>query len=81
LETWDINEDGPVESTGNNGATKQPSMSDPPVNGDDGYNEDVPTNPLDNNVTAANASAKDHSNDGSVQETTDVDGYIPVYTS
>ncbi len=57
----------------NNSATKQPSASDPPVNGDDGYNGDIPTNAPNNNVTAANASVRDHSNDGGAQETVDVD--------
>ncbi len=77
----DINEEGPVESTGNSSATKQPSVSDHPVNGDDGYNGDVPTDSLDNNVTAANSSARDHLNNGGAQEAMDVDGYIAVPTS
>ncbi len=76
----DVNEDGPAESMVNNSTTKQPSASDPLVNGDDSYDGDVPTNPLDNNVTAANALVRDHSNNGGAQETMDVDGHIPVHT-
>ncbi len=68
-----VNENGHVESMENNSTTKQPSASDPPVNGDDGSNGDIPTNAPDNIVTATNASARDHSNNGVVQETVDVD--------
>ncbi len=67
LETSYVNEDGRVESTYSNSATKQPSANDPPVNnattanGDDGCNGDIPVVPPDNSATTADASAWDHS--------------------
>jgi hypothetical protein len=51
------------------------------ANGDDGCDGDFPVIPPDNNAASANASAWDHSYNGSAHEASDEDGQELVHTS